>query len=201
MRNRIFPACLSMTVLLAACSDNPAATPAQLTRAEIGALVQAVVFDASAGFTEVASSGMLELADSNPFTFPIDAVQPCSSGEVGLLGGLTGQYDEASSTLRADLEATVTHRECAIPTEPGQSIRITGDPDMELRVGMTMAGPMITRLDVSLAGAFAWDRGAGPTSRCALDVSGAVDAAGETLTISGTVCGERVDERIPLDAA
>ncbi|HEY0024591.1 MAG TPA: hypothetical protein VGB24_16875 [Longimicrobium sp.] len=202
MRNRIFPACLSMTVLLgAACSDNPAAAPERLTRAEIGALVQAVVFDATAGFAEATSAGWLQAPATNPFTIAVSEVHPCSSGEVALAGQLVGEYDEASYTVQSDLEATVTHRGCAIPTEGGQWVRITGDPDMALHVGMTMAGPMITRLDVSLAGAFAWARRTGPTRRCSLDVSGAVDASGETLTITGTVCGEQVDERVPLDAA
>jgi hypothetical protein len=192
-----------MAVLLsAACSDNPAA-PERLTRAEIGALVQAVVFDAAFGSAsdEAPSSGMLELANSNSFTIALDEVQPCSSGEVALLGRLTGEYDEASSTLRADVEAAVTHRACAIPTARDQWVRITGDPDMALRVGLTMAGPTITRFDVSLAGAFSWDRRSGPSSRCSLDIRGATDAAGETLTVTGTFCGEVVSERIPLDAA
>lgn len=195
---------LLIPLLLAAgaCDGGSGSTGgAELTAAEAAELNRAM-FGMVAGLgADMSGPGFSQAPRQidNTFTVPIEETVPCTpSGSIELAGTMSMELDDVSGQLTMHGEISATPRACAHRMENGDIIKVTGDPDLD--VDMTLSGDLggeLTGLQVTETGAFKWTRG-GASGRCSVNITSALNAATQVVTVSGTFCGFPVSESYPL---
>ena len=200
---------LLLPLLFAAACDGGSgpAGGAELTAAEAAQLSRAM-FDMAAGFASAGIPGgglpgagfESALVGRNTFTVPVQETVACQpSGSTDIDGTVTIGFDDIEMGLSMEADVSVRPEACAHRLENGDIIKITGDPDLD--VHMTMAGSAdgeLTDLHVTEKGAFKWTR-AGASGRCAVDLTSALNAATQMVTVTGTFCGFPVSETFPVE--
>ena len=195
MRRPILPTAIAGAALaLAACSGDgtgpagggtlSAAELAQLNQAILG--VSAALRDGQGASLSTGptaqNTGSLELT--------VDRTLPCQSGgSVAVAGGMRLAWDQAAGTGSVSSEFAVTHAACAHRLENGETITLTGDPDIDVTLEATSGPGGPTSLLIRETGAFTWAKGSAASGRCTLDVTAQLDPATGAVALSGSFCG------------
>ena len=206
MRHHLFRAAALVlaAATLAACDDRGTTGPgAPLTQADAASLSRALFSLgadlANAGVPAGAQGNKQVLANgTSTFTFSFDTSQPCTpSGSVGLAGAISGAADATAQAAQVQLNVAVKHNGCTVHADNGATFKLTGDPKLDL-VLSAAAGPAgLTALHLTEVGAFTWERGAGGSGRCAVDLAADLVPGTQNVRISGTFCGFAIDETVP----
>lgn len=203
MRNSLLAvAVLAAAVVGAACDGNGTGTETrELTQADLAAVNRAmlgighsIALTGAAGGSGASRNAAADAAGSGTFAFSVDFSQPCDpSGSVAVAGNVSGSYDQAAQDAQVQGSATLRPQSCAVRTDDGGTVRLTGDPDLDLALTGAADGGVITALHVTQRGAFNWEKG-GSSGHCTVDVTGDL-VAGSTnqVRLTGTFCGTSVD--------
>lgn len=206
MRHHLFRAAVAVlaAATVAACDGRGTTGPgAPLTQADAASLSRAL-FTMGA---ELANGGVPAGARGNKrvlangattFTFSFETSQPCTpSGNVGLAGAISGAADATAQAAEVQLNVAVKHNGCTVRADNGGTFKLTGDPKIDL-VLSAAAGPSgLTALHLTEVGAFTWERGAGSSGRCTVDLAADLVPGTQNVRISGTFCGFAIDETVP----
>jgi hypothetical protein len=174
---------------------------AHLTAAEAAELNRAVLEMVSGLAQSGVPGGAFDSApmDQNTFTAPIRQTVPCTpSGSVDLDGTVTIGFDHISLGMSMQADLSATPEACAHRMESGDVIKISGDPDLDVRMSVAGNADQLTALQVTETGAFTWTRG-GASGRCLVNIASSLDAATQMVAVTGTFCGFPVSETVPVE--
>jgi hypothetical protein len=198
---------LAASLLTAAC-DGRGTTgigDARLSEADAAALNRAI-FSTGASFASGAvpvgarGSRTVNAAGSSSFTFAFGTEQRCTpSGSVAVSGVLTGGTDAVAHTSRLQANLSVRHQDCAVALDNGRSLRLNGDPGIEVTLDASAGDAGLSQLHSTEQGGFTWQLNDGSSGRCTLDVQANLDPGGQTVRLTGAFCGYPVDASVPLD--
>ena len=133
-------------------------------------------------------------AAAGTFSFNVGFTQPCNpNGSVDVTGTVSGSYDQAAQDATVQGSATLAPHACAVRTDDGGSVRLTGAPDLDVTLTGAADNGVITALHVTQQGAFNWEKG-GSSGHCTVDVTGDL-VAGTTnqVRLTGNFCGWNLD--------
>jgi hypothetical protein len=193
-------AILASAAVAAACSESGTGSePRELTQAELASVNRAMLgITHSVALTGAAggqgASRNAVSAAAGTFSFSVDFTQPCNpNGSVDVNGTVSGSYDEAAQDATVQGSATLAPHACAVRTDDGGSVRLTGDPDLDVTLSGTADNGVLTALHVTQQGAFNWEKG-GSSGHCTVDVTGDL-VAGTTnqVRLTGNFCGWNLD--------
>jgi hypothetical protein len=206
MRIRILSTAVLAAAMLAACGESgtgPSQTDG-ITRADAAALARALA-NTGVGVAQSGAAGAsgasrsVSAAGSGSFTSQFDDVQQCSpSGSVAVAGTVSGSWDQAAQTAQLQASAAVRHQSCALRADDGGTITLTGDPDIDLTLTARAAAAGLTELRVTESGAFSWQKGAGSSGRCTVNLTAQLVAGTQNVRVSGDFCGFAIDETGPI---
>jgi hypothetical protein len=206
MRIRILSTAVLAAAMLAACGESgtgPSQTDG-ITRADAAALARALA-NTGVGVAQSGAAGAsgasrsVSAAGSGSFTSQFDDVQPCSpSGSVAVAGTVSGSWDQAAQTAQLQGSAAVRHQSCALRADDGGTITLTGDPDIDLTLTARAAAAGLTELRITESGAFSWQKGAGSSGRCTVNLTAQLVAGTQNVRVSGDFCGFAIDETGPI---
>lgn len=206
MRIRILSTAVVLSATLAACGESGTGPSGAdgLTRADATALARAmagtgvgVAQGGAAGASGASRSASAAASGSVSTQFAETA--PCSpSGSVAVAGTFNANWDETAQTAQIQAAAAVRHQACAIQGDRGV-VTVTGDPEIDLVLSASADASGLTELRVTEAGAFNWQKGAGNSGRCTVDLTAELVAGTRNVRVSGSFCGFAIDETGPID--
>lgn len=196
MRKRVLTPTVLLCAALAACSDGTG-PGGELTRAEAEALHRSILAlgsgVAQGGATQAQAYRAAAGAPST-FTYDFNTTEPCRpSGSVALAGRLSGSFDDQAQTAQLQADVAVRHQACDVPTDDGGTIRISGDPKIDVGLNAASNAGGLTALRLTERGAFTWSKG-GSSGRCTVDVVAELIAGTQNVRVTGTFCGFVIDE-------
>lgn len=195
MRTTLLTTAAAVAVLaLSACGDGGTGPVGDdtLSRAEAIQLSQAMLAMTSGVGSEGAASRSVSAMEqsSGTFTFDFDETAPCQpSGSVDITGTMSVGWDEAAGTSALSADFSVVHDACAHRLQNGGVIKVTGDPEIQVTMDAESDENGPTSIVLSERGAFTWERGAGNSGRCSVDVVAEVEPTTGVVTVDGTFCG------------
>ena len=204
MRMRLMAAAALLTSTLAACGDGgtgPGDADPRLSQAELAAMNRAIL-GVGTGVAETgaasASSARASRSDAGApgtggFAFTFDNTVPCPpGGTVRAAGVLNGAWNGTAQTAELSSDFAVTHATCGVQADDGGVIRINGSPDIDFTLRAAANASGLTSLVLTEKGAFTWDRGAGNSGTCTVDVTAELIPATGQVRLTGTFCGWNV---------
>lgn len=127
------------------------------------------------------------------FTVTINQTAPCQpSGSVKVAGQMTGAWNGTAQTAQLQAGFAVAHQACAVHTENGGTVTLTGDPDIDVTLTATANAQGLATLSATQVGAFTWARGDGNSGRCTVDLVAELVPGTEKVNLTGTFCGVSV---------
>jgi hypothetical protein len=199
MRKRVLTPVL-LCAALAACSGDGTGPGGELTRAEAEAINRSILAlgaGVAQGGASQANAYRAAASDPSTFTYQFSTTEPCHpSGSVALAGRVSGTFDRSQSgQLQADV--AVRHRACEVPTDDGGTIRLTGDPDIDIGLNASLNLGELAAFRITERGAFTWSKGAGSSGRCTVDITAELVAGTQNVHVFGSFCGFSIDETVP----
>ncbi|HEX8695673.1 MAG TPA: hypothetical protein VF746_24880 [Longimicrobium sp.] len=202
MRKRVLTPVLLCAALAACSGDGTGPGGGELTRAEAEAINRAILALGSGvaqGGTSQAQASRAAAAAPNSFTYDFNTTAPCKpSGSVALAGHMSGSFDDQAQTAQLQADVAVRHQACEVPTDDGGTIRLTGDPRIDVGLNAASNAGGVTALRVTERGAFTWAKGAGSSGRCTVDVTAELVAGTQNVHVFGSFCGFTFDEVGPI---
>ncbi|MFQ5889645.1 MAG: hypothetical protein ACE5JR_06290 [Gemmatimonadota bacterium] len=205
-------------IATAACGNDDAATgpsAAGLSAAEAEALaldfdgtgIEMIGGEIAAGGGSAAVSPSLSLSPSPVFDLIVTDItftrtRSCPlGGEVELAGEMHRERDTDTNTLTVEFEADKTPDHCSYAI-PSGTISISGNPNIAISGFRMRVNGVPTGLQTTTyVGSFTWEKSAGASGTCEVDISSVLDPENHTRTVSGTFCGRIVDRTVTWDAS
>jgi hypothetical protein len=202
MRKRVLTPVLLCAALAACGGDGTGPGGGELTRAEAEAINRAILALGSGvaeGGASQAQASRAAAGAPSTFTFDFDTTEPCRpSGTVALAGRMSGSFDDQAQTAQLQADIAVRHQACEVPTDDGGTIRLTGDPRIDLGLNAASNASGLTAFRITERGAFTWSKGAS-SGRCTVDVTAELVAGTQNIHVFGSFCGFTFDEVGPID--
>ncbi len=205
MRYRGVPFLSPLLLLgLAACGD-ASSSGDPLTEAEAAELAAAI---AEAGFF-APPTGAGQQSPANPadrITITINETAPCEAGGTAAVSGsMTVDYNEQTGAGTMTLSFTMAPSNCGVRTESGKLFTLSGDPNLKLNGQFTFTQTSFGG-STTYEGGFRWRSDDGRAGSCRVDMQANYDfnvtetSMSGTATVSGQVCGHRVNRTITVTA-
>jgi hypothetical protein len=200
MRKSVLTTAIAAAALaLSACAGDgtgPGGGTAELTASEITQLNQAIL-GVSAGVRGRAggrfSTEPVTGEGSGSMTFDFDETVPCQpSGDVGIAGTMALSWDDVAQSTGLSADFSVAHDGCAVRLENGETVTLSGDPDIDVLMDAAAGPNGLTAFRITETGAFTWSKGAGASGRCTVAVVADLNVATGAVTLSGEFCGMNV---------
>ena len=197
MRKSVLTTALAAaTLALSACAADgtgPAGSNGELTAAEAAQLNQSIL-GISAGVRGRAGGrfSMEPVAGegSGSLTFNFDETAPCQpGGDVGIAGTMAMSWDDVARSSGLSADFAVVHDGCTVRLDNGQTVTLTGDPDIEVLLDAAAGANGLTAFRITETGAFTWARDGGSHGRCTVAVVAELNPASGQVTLSGSFCG------------
>lgn len=193
-----------LALAVAACGGDPTGTNSgdQLTALEVQAVFNALgsSFDsigvvgtamqrvsAMQGITSAASAAV-------PINENFNITVPCVSGNVQLIGSMTGDIDEQTFESTLTMEFTWKLNGCLVPTET-TTLTVNGDPEIKFSADLTITQEQFG-MSGTETGGFSFTSADGRVGSCAVDVTFSttinltnLTTGTEETTLTGTICG------------
>ena len=199
--NRLVCLAAGLALAVAACGDDPTGTNSgdQLTTLEVQALFRALgsSFDSigvtGANAQRVSATQMI--ASGASAAVPIDEsfniTVPCESGNIQVVGSMTGNIDEQTFASTITMEFTWSLNGCLVPTET-TTFTVDGDPEINFSAELTFSETEFG-MSGTETGGFSFTSSDDRTGSCAVDVTFStslnMSTGADTTTITGTICG------------
>jgi hypothetical protein len=115
------------------------------------------------------------------------------SGTATLHGARVLAHNPVTDTRSMHLTATRTDAACTVNARRGEgTISITTTPDVAVTAHQTWTAGQPGTRTVTHKGSFAWQRSAGQSGTCAVDLTATFTPGTRTYTLQGTFCGHAV---------
>jgi hypothetical protein len=140
---------------------------------------------------DVSASVTLETIDVR-----IDTVVQCAGGQgsLALSARVQGTSDEQGRNATLQVEATMTHRGCAIEIAPAKTIEVTGTPNLVSQLSFLLTnGEVSDPVTGTTRGSFTWRTNTG-AGQCTVDLTGSISPSTTKGRVRGTLCGVAIDE-------
>lgn len=200
---------VASVIATTACSDaSTSPNESRLSQEEIVALARAfqnqplrLSATESPGLTRAPIGGSILLAATSaqsPETVDarVDTTAQCAGGKgtIALSARMQGTSDSETRNARLQLDATVTHRECAIQTSSGKIVEVTSTPNLVTQMVFIITnGELADPVTGTTRGSFTW-RTVNGHGQCTVDLKGSISPLTTKGRVQGTLCGVTIDE-------
>lgn len=197
MRKSVLTTAIAAAALaLSACAGDgtgPGGGSGELTAAEAVQLNQSIL-GISAGVRGRAggrfSAEPVTGEGSGSLTFGFDETAACQpGGDVGIAGTMALSWDDVAQSSGLSADFAVVHDGCTVRLDNGQTVTLTGDPEIEVLLDAATGADGLTAFRITETGAFTWARDGGSHGRCTVAVVAELNPASGQVALSGSFCG------------